>query len=450
MASDSQREETRWDRVFQKLDSLEQRMLTMDGVQQQLMAQADLAAGVAQEAARERLLMSRQIEETGKVVAQMRLERLAAQLDSDQGSQGDHHPHHRRMHHQDASFTPRTESLHLSNSPRRPQRPRRGRTGLRHDPPPPSLPKMQFPEFVGRDPVVWIDHCLTYFSIYRIPQDIWVVSASLHMKENAARWYQVHKIKHGIESWEGFTESVMNKFGAESYPQAMRQLLGLRQQHSLLEYTKEFEEVRYRVAIHNSEIDEVFFVEQYIRGLKFELQGLVQTALPSSVNRAMILAELHQTNLDKARARGTKGFFQSKPSASTARPDAIPVNLPSDLSKERQVREYRRLHGLCYACGERFEPGHLAKCAKRNAAQLHVLSTEDLSMELSDSVLEQLQKEDEAQDYLCHLSLNVISRHDSSGSIKIRATLNNMIILILVDSGSSTCFINLAVVTKAG
>lgn len=119
---------------------------------------------------------------------------------------------------------------------------------------------MQFPEFVGRDPVVWIDHCLTYFSIYRIPQDIWVVSASLHMKENAARWYQVHKIKHGIESWEGFTESFMNKFGAESYPQAMRQLLGLRQQHSLLEYTKEFEEVRYRVAIHNSEIDEVLFV----------------------------------------------------------------------------------------------------------------------------------------------------------------------------------------------
>jgi hypothetical protein len=130
----------------------------------------------------------------------------------------------------------------------------------------------------------------------------------------------------------------------------------------------------------------------------------------------MILAELHQTNLDKARARGTKGFFQSKPSASTARPDAIPVNLPSDLSKERQVREYRRLHGLCYACGERFEPGHLAKCAKRNAAQLHVLSTEDLSMELSNSVLEQLQKEDVAQDYLCHLSPNAISRHDSSGT----------------------------------
>jgi hypothetical protein len=34
-------------------------------------------------------------------------------------------------------------------------------------------------------------------------------------------------------------------------------------------------------------------------------------------------------------------------------------------SKERHVKEYRRMNGLCYTCGEKFEPDHQAKCPKR-------------------------------------------------------------------------------------
>lgn len=420
----------------------------MDGVQQQLMAQAELSAAVAQEAAKERTFMSRQVEETGKAVAQMRLERLAEDLDSSQESDRGDDRRFRRHRRSRRPFD------HEQEGPRppTPQGPRghgHGEMGPRREAAPPPLPKMHFPEFHGNDPVVWIDNCLTYFSIYSVPRNLWVISASLHLKENAARWYQVHKIRQGIETWENFTQSVLTKFGAESYPKAMRQLLKLRQQQSLPEYNKEFEEVRYRVAMHNSELDDIFFVEQYVKGLKFDLQGLVQAALPTSVNRAMVLAEIQQDHLDKARNRTGKAPFQYKSLASTSKAESQPMPVTADLSKERQVREYRRLHGLCYACGERFEPGHLAKCAKRNTVHLHALTTEDLTMELSDTVLEQLQQEDETSEQLCHLSLNALSRNDSAGSIKVRALLNNLVILILVDSGSSTCFINSALVAKA-
>ena len=70
--------------------------------------------------------------------------------------------------------------------------------------------------------------------------------------------------------------------------------------------------------------------------------------------------------------------------------------LPADsqegvgLSKERQLRDYRRAHGLCFTCGDKFDAGHAAKCGKRVPAVLNVLTVDDMALELSDEVLQQL------------------------------------------------------------
>jgi hypothetical protein len=130
---------------------------------------------------------------------------------------------------------------------------------------------------------------------------------------------------------------VFAKFGVQSYPKAMCRLLGLRHQTSLQEYIKDFEELRYMVSMHNPKIDETFFVEQYIKGLKFDLQGLVQTTLPSSVNRAMILAELQQDHLDRSRFKPGRGTFQSKIIPTLTPSEGSQGGPTSDLVKERQV-----------------------------------------------------------------------------------------------------------------
>lgn len=64
-----------------------------------------------------------------------------------------------------------------------------------------------------------------------------------------------------------------------------------------------------------------------------------------------------------------------------------------DLSKER-CREFRRLNGLCYACGDKFEPGHIAKCTKLGPVQLNAVVTKDISMVLTNEILQQLSQED--------------------------------------------------------
>lgn len=58
------------------------------------------------------------------------------------------------------------------------------------------------------------------------------------------------------------------------------------------------------------------------------------------------------------------------------------------------MREYRRLNGLCFTCGEKFESRHEAKCGKRAGAQLHALTEEDKEQVFSETVLYQLDQED--------------------------------------------------------
>jgi hypothetical protein len=59
----------------------------------------------------------------------------------------------------------------------------------------------------------------------------------------------------------------------EEYPQAMRHLLNLYQKNGVEEYSQEFEEARYAIVVHNPRMDEIFFVDQFVKGLKVELQG---------------------------------------------------------------------------------------------------------------------------------------------------------------------------------
>ena len=63
-------------------------------------------------------------------------------------------------------------------------------------------------------------------------------------------------------------------------------------------------------------------------------------------------------------------------------------------SKERQLKEYRRVNGLCFTCGEKFEPGHQARCQRGNAVQLHVLVPKDMEKVLTPEVLEQIEQEE--------------------------------------------------------
>jgi len=50
--------------------------------------------------------------------------------------------------------------------------------------------------------------CLNYFSIYSIPVSLWVEAATMHLQENAAKWWQTYKLSHLGVTWQQFAEDV--------------------------------------------------------------------------------------------------------------------------------------------------------------------------------------------------------------------------------------------------
>lgn len=131
---------------------------------------------------------------------------------------------------------------------------------------------MSFPSFDGSGLRIWLDKCRDYFRIHKFPPGMWVTAASLHMEDNASRWWQVYRVQNGVVSWENFVEAVQAKFGQNDFRKSLGDLLELSQSRSLEDYIKVFEESRYVVSMHNPELGEMFFVLQFLKGLKVELR----------------------------------------------------------------------------------------------------------------------------------------------------------------------------------
>jgi hypothetical protein len=230
-----------------------------------------------------------------------------------------------------------------------------------------------------------------------------------------------------VEAWvrwlAGVTSAVVAKFGANAYPKALRRLLDLKQTGTLDFYVSEFEQARYGLAVHNSKFDETFFVTYFVGGLKYELQDVVQVQTPSMVDRAIHLAQLQQEVLERNKFRGQRSGLSMHVKQLVVGQKTDDQGPGADLTRARQLRDFRRLNGLCYACGEKFEPGHIAKCAKRGALQLNVVATEDMSEILSDDTLQQLAQEDEVKELCCHLSVQALAGTCSINSMRIRAVV---------------------------
>ena len=101
--------------------------------------------------------------------------------------------------------------------------------------------------------------------------------ASLHIEDNAAKWLQVYKRQYGLADWQSFIDAVVEKFGASDYRDAMEELLDLTQTSTVEQYATAFENLKYEICMHNEGFGELFFVSQFVKGLKCEIGAVVQS-----------------------------------------------------------------------------------------------------------------------------------------------------------------------------
>jgi hypothetical protein len=116
--------------------------------------------------------------------------------------------------------------------------------------------------------------------------------------------------------------------------------------------------------------------------------------------------------------------------------------------KARQLKEYKRANHLCFKCGEKSTPNHTYSTAvsQLNVMQNVVVDGGDI---LSDEMMEALKTPQLCMmndDY--YLSLHALSGQPQHKAIQLRAMVQNLVLIILIDSSSSHTFLNSSIAEK--
>jgi len=73
------------------------------------------------------------------------------------------------------------------------------------------------------------------------------------------------------------------------------------------EYTTKFKSLQYDVTMHGSTYDHLFFATQYVRGLRDDIRAIVEPQVPTTVERAVVIAKILQKVVDRSKLK-----FQQK------------------------------------------------------------------------------------------------------------------------------------------
>jgi hypothetical protein len=71
-----------------------------------------------------------------------------------------------------------------------------------------SLPKIHFPKLDGSNPKIWFNNYVNYFTIYAIPEELKVIAVTMHLEDNASKWWQAYKQNHAIPEWKVFYQVI--------------------------------------------------------------------------------------------------------------------------------------------------------------------------------------------------------------------------------------------------
>ncbi|KAK1650458.1 hypothetical protein QYE76_068263 [Lolium multiflorum] len=186
------------------------------------------------------------------------------------------------------------------------------------------MPKMDFPKFDGTDARIWVDGCESYFSLYDIPANFKVVSATLHMVGDAAHWFHAYKLAHEWPNWGKFREAVLAEFDRNVYRDRMKELMVLKQRGTVEEYRREFNQLVYQLRLYEPAVSETMLVTRFVMGLKEELKPAVEIQLPNTVSEAAAYAKAKVKHYaDKNRSArsfevGDTVFLKLQPYAQTS------------------------------------------------------------------------------------------------------------------------------------
>jgi hypothetical protein len=317
------------------------------------------------------------------------------------------------------------------------------------------LPKLNFTEIWGDNPRLWVSRCENYFDMYEVDECRWIQIASMSFTDAAARWFQSVETKLRHASWQEFIIALLDHFGREQKEVLIRQLFHIKQNGTMVDYVGKFARLVDQLTAYGHVTEPVYYAMHFVDGLRDDNRVVVSLHHPSTFDTSASLALLQDDLGSQFKAsRKQDSTFGSRiiprgpnPLSSPPRIDKNPTpvlleekKLCEGKSPEEQMvalRTYRRAKGLCIRCAEKWYCEH--KCA--TTVQLHVVQELLELFNLED--VDDLSMDSEAQDQLfVALSREAISGKKGPRTMRLEGLIQGKEAIILVDSGSSTTFID--------
>jgi hypothetical protein len=228
-----------------------------------------------------------------------------------------------------------------------------------------------------------------------------------------------------------------------------------------LEYAARFEQAKHRVLVHNRNVDDVFFVQKFLDGLKYNISNAIALHKPRTVDVALSLALMQEGMLEASRrfsSRTKEGSRFSSRSVIAHAPVGVLGTPPADqtVSEKRTgkprwddklaaLRSARRAKGLYMKCGEPYSPQH--RCHKQ--VPLHVLEEIlELAQVENSAEAKSTTSGSDTEEELLPLSYNAAEGTQGKKTMRLQGLIQDKEILILVDSGSSSTFISTTLVQQ--
>ena len=254
-----------------------------------------------------------------------------------------------------------------------------------------------------------------------------------------------------------------DRFDRDQKELLIRQLFHIRQTSSVADYVKQFSELIDQLSAYSSNTDPMYFTTRFIDGLRPDIKSIVLVMRPQTLHAASSIALLQVEvtgNSGATQARRGDWSAQLRLLAPPAMPrPALPLpppppwpsapplvalapsqpatGAPPADAKLSALKAYRRALGLCYKCG--------AKWSKDHRCSLEVLHAVDVlwdSFSSDDSLADSCPGTWSPEQILLALSNSAISGVPAARTIRLTGKLQDIPVHILIDSSSSSSFVN--------
>ncbi|XP_039820334.1 uncharacterized protein LOC120682466 [Panicum virgatum] len=322
--------------------------------------------------------------------------------------------------------------------------------------------KLTFPTFDGKeDPLGWLNRCDHFFRAQNTHERQKVGLASFHLTGVAQHWFYMLERDAGdinTISWPLFRSLCQQRFGSPLGANHLSDLARLPFRGSVAEYQELFQ-ARLAPAGYLSPLQQV---QLFTGGLPDQIRIDVELQAPMDLQRAMSLARayerrsltLHSPTPGRSSIFPPRTPVTSSPQLPATTTTPTPTLTPASPAPSRPFRRPTptemadcRRQGLCYNCDDPYVRGH--KCPRLFYLEVTDFD-EDSAVTDFDEDSAEIQSDTPQEEQPPLISLHAIAGLTTNDTMCVHVKIGEHNLIALLDSGSTSNFINQAVADDIG